>query len=125
MLQMLEPHTALFIAPTGIGKTHLALDLLEAEYKNYFNFIIIICPTLKHNDTFRSRKWFWTEVISIEPGNHLYDWIDKIGNLLAESKTLFLIDDIISNETLHKQRNLLLKLVISGRHKGHSLWLLT
>ena len=28
---MKEPHTALFIAPTGVGKTHLALSLLETE----------------------------------------------------------------------------------------------
>ena len=41
------------------------------------------------------------------------------------SKTLFLIDDIIANETLSKQRQPLLELVISGRHKIHSLWLLT
>ena len=29
MLMMLEPHTVLFVAPAGVGKTHLALDLLE------------------------------------------------------------------------------------------------
>ena len=29
---MKEPHTALFVAPTGLGKTHLALSLLETEY---------------------------------------------------------------------------------------------
>ena len=28
---MKELHTALFIAPTGVGKTHLALSLLENE----------------------------------------------------------------------------------------------
>ena len=61
----------------------------------------------------------------IEPGNHLYDCIEKIGNLLAGSKTLFLIDDIIADETLDKRRNSLLDLAISGRYKGHSLWLLT
>ena len=43
---MKEPHTALFVAPTGVGKTHLALDLLESEYKAHFDFIVIICPTL-------------------------------------------------------------------------------
>ena len=57
---MKEPHTALFVAPTGVGKTHLALSLLEAEYRNH-----------------------------------------------------------------HKRRQPLLELVISGRHRGHSLWLLT
>ena len=34
---MKEPHTALFIASTGVGKTHLALSLLETEYRNHFN----------------------------------------------------------------------------------------
>ena len=82
---------------------------------------------LKHNETYSSQKWVWTdpEVILIEPGNHLYGWIEKIGNLLAGSKTLFLIDDIIADETLDKRRQPLLELVISGRHKKHLLWLLT
>ena len=53
---MKEPHTALLVAPTGVGRTHLALNLLKKEYKNYFDFIIIICLTLKHNETYRSRK---------------------------------------------------------------------
>ena len=44
---MKEPHTALFVAPTGAGKTHLALSLLETEYRNHFDFIEIICATLK------------------------------------------------------------------------------
>ena len=67
---MKEPHTALFVAPAGVGKTHLALDLLEKEYKNHFHFIIIICPTLRHNETYRSREWFWTNphIILVEPG---------------------------------------------------------
>ena len=58
---MKEPHTALFVAPAGVGKTHLTLDLLEKEFKNYFDFIIIICPTLKHNEAYRSQKWVWTD----------------------------------------------------------------
>ena len=65
------------------------------------------------------------EVILIKPGNSLYGWIEKMGNLLAGSKTLFLIDDIIADETLDKRRQPLSELVISGRHKEHSLWLLT
>ena len=51
--------------------------------------------------------------------------IEKISNLLAGSKTLFLIDDIIANEALDKRRQPLLELAISGRHRQHSLWLLT
>ena len=51
--------------------------------------------------------------------------IEKISNLLAGSTTLFLIDDIIADETLDKPRQPLLELAISGRHSGQSLWLLT
>ena len=122
-----EPHTALFVAPTGVGKTQLALDLLQSEYFNHFDFIIIICPTLAHNETYKSRGWVWTdpEVIPIEPGNNLHYLIEKISKLLAGSKTLFLIDDIIANEALNKCCQLLLELAISGRHRNLSLWLLT
>ena len=51
--------------------------------------------------------------------------IEKISNLLTGDKTLFLIDDIIADETLDKRRQPLLELAISGRHRGHSAWLLT
>ena len=54
---MKEPYTALFIAPTGVGKPHLALSLLENEYRNYFDFNVIICPTLRYNSTYKSQGW--------------------------------------------------------------------
>ena len=94
---MKEPHTALFVAPTGVGKTHLALSLLETEYRKYFNFIVIICPTLRYNSTYKNRNWVSNDpdVIPIEPGNQLYYVIEKISNLLIGDKTLFLIDDIM------------------------------
>ena len=124
---MKELHTALFIAPTGVGKTHLALSLLETVYRNNFNFIVIICPTLSYNSTYKTRGWVWNDpdVIPIEPGNNLYYLIEKISNLLTGSTTLFLIDDIIADETLNKRHQPLLELAILGRHRGHSLWLLT
>ena len=105
-------HTALFVSPTGVGKTHLALSLLENEYRNHFDFIIIICPTLRYNSTYKSRSWVWNDpdVIPIEPGNQLYYLTEKINNLLTGDKTLFLIDDIIADETLNKCRQPLLEI---------------
>ena len=75
---MKEPHTALFVAPTGVGKMQIALNLLENEYRNHFDFIIIICPTLAHNSTYKSQGWVWNDpdVIPIEPGNQLYYLIE-------------------------------------------------
>ena len=110
-----------------VGKTHLALSLLENEYRNHFNVIVIICPTLRYNSTYKSRDWVWndSEVIPKEPGNQLYYLIEKISNLLAGSTTLFLIDDIIADETLDKPCQPLLESAISRRYRAHSLWLLT
>ena len=50
-------------------------------------------------------------------GNNIYYLIEKISNLLAGDKTLFLIDDIIADETLDKRHQPLLKLAILGRHR--------
>ena len=120
---MTEPHTALFVAPTRVGKTHLALSLLETEYRNHFDFIVIICPTLRCNSTYKNQSWVWNDpdIVPIEPRNNLYYLIEKISNLLTGDKTLFLIDDIIADETLDKHRQPLLQLAISGRHRGHFL----
>ena len=108
-------------------KTHLALSLLENEYRNHFDFIVIICPILRYNSTYESRGWVWNDpdVIPIEPENNLYYLIEEISNLLAGSVTLFLIDDIIADEALDNCCQLLLGLAISRRHRAHSLWLLT
>ena len=50
--------------------------------------------------------------------------IEKLSSLLSGEKTLFIVDDVIADETLDKRRNPLLELAISGRHRQHSLWLL-
>ena len=44
--------------------------------------------------------------------------------MLRLSKVLFIIDDIIANESLEKRRQSLLELAILGRHRSHYLWLL-
>ena len=122
-----EQHTVFFVAPIGEGKMHLALNLLKTEYRNHFDFIIIICPTLVHNQMYKSRGWVRTDpdIIHIEPDNNLYYLIEKISNRLTGSKTLILIDDIIADEALDKLHQPLLGLAISRRHRAHSLWLLT
>ena len=72
---ILEQHTALSVAPTGVEKIHLALDLLEHMFFNNFDYAIIFCTTLQYNAMYRSRKWFSTHpyIIPIEPGDCSYD----------------------------------------------------
>ena len=121
-----DPYTTTFTGPTGCGKTHLVLDLIEKESNKHFDYIIIICPTLRWNKTYHSKDWIKNEdkVWLIEPKNKLYKWTEKLWQLLAHSETLFIIDDIVADEGLHKRRQPLLQLAISGRHRGHYVWLL-
>ena len=107
----------------GLRKTHLVLDLIEKECNKRFDYITIISPTLWWNKTYHSKAWIENDdnVWLVE----LYQWIEKLLRLLARSETLFLIDDIITDEDLDKKRQSLLELAISGRHHDHYLWLLT
>ena len=72
-------------------------------------------------DSIENDEKFWF----IEPKDRVYWWIEKFSELLASSKTLFIIDDITSDESLDKMTQSLLELAMSGRHRDHYLWLLT
>merc|ERR1711911_23242 len=127
MRYMMDGHAALFIGPTGCGKSARVAKLLENEYKSHFDFIVIICSTLRWNKTYRERRWFWNDpsVILIVPRKNLFKWVEKMGTLLSTYKTPFLLDDVIADNALDRKRNALIDFAISGRHKSHSLWFLT
>ena len=122
-----KSHTTIFTGPTGCGKTHLVLDLIEKEYTKHFAYIVIICPTLRWNKTYHFKDWIKNDdkVWLIEPKDKPYQWIEKFSQLLARSETLFIIDVIIGDESVDKRRQPLLELAISGRHRDYYLWLLT
>lgn len=122
-----SPHTCIFTGPTSCGKTQLVLNLLGNEYKKHYHNIVILCSTLKWNTTYLERASLWKDdyVFLIDPGNELFEWVQKLLSLLAGEETLFVVDDMIADENLDKKRQPLLELAISGRHRKHSLWLLT
>ena len=121
-----KPHTVIFTGQTGSRKTHLVLELIEKEYNKHFDYIIIICPTLRDNVTYHAREFIKNDdkVWLVDPKDNLYQWTKKLSELLRFLEVLFIIDDIIANESLDKRRQPLLELSISGRHRGYYLWLL-
>ena len=122
-----QAHTAIFSGPTSCGKTQKVLDFIEEEYKHHFENIVILCPTLRWNKTYLERSWIWKNdyIFVFEPRRNLFKLIEKLSSLFSGEETLFIVDDMISDETLDKKRQPLLELAISGRHRQHSLWLLT
>ena len=122
-----EPHTAIFSGVMGCGKTKLVLDLLETYYLNHYEYIIILCSTLRHNRTYIDRVWIKTDqdIWLVEPKENLNKWIEILSLLLIDRATLFILDDLIADESLNKRRTSLLDLGISCRHRNHSMWFLT
>ena len=117
-----KPHTALFIPQIACGKTHLVLDLIEKEYKKHFDYIVFICPTLReNNETYHAREWIKNDdkvwLVDFTKDN-LCQCFKKLSELLRFLEVLFIIHDIIANESLEKKRQFLLELSISGRHRG-------
>ena len=121
-----EPHTAIFTFQTGCGKTHLVVELIENHYNKHFDYIVIICPTLLENSTYHAKDWIKNDdkVWLVEPKHNLYQWIQKLFELLRFLEVLFIIDDTTADKDLDKRRQPLIELSISGRHRSHYLWLL-
>ena len=114
-----EPHSIIFTGLTCCGKTNHVLDLIEKEYNKHFDYIIVICPTLGWYKTYyQAMEWIKNDEKAwlVEPKHTLFHWIEKLSELLARSETLFIIDDIIVDESLDKKRQSLLELATSSRH---------
>ena len=121
-----KSYTAIFIGQAGCRKTHLVLELIENHYKKHFDYIVITCPTLRENKTYHAKEWIKNDdkVWLVDSKDSLYQWIKKLSELLRFLEALFMIDDIIANESLDERRQPLLELFVSGRHRGHYLWIL-
>ena len=122
-----EAHTAIFCGPTSCGKSKKAIELLQNEYLHHFEYIVILCPTLRDNKTYQECVPLWEDddVFLINPKDQLLEYIEKFSNRFRGFETLFIVDDAISDKHLDEKRTKLLELAISGRHRGHSLWLLS
>ena len=110
------------------GKTELLFRLLETLYKNHFELIIILCPTILDNKTNLSRKWILDDknvFIVCDVEGKLNEWIKLFKNTLKGHQTLFIINDCSTEDEINKKRDALSELAFSSRHRDHSLWVLT
>jgi GTPase SAR1 family protein len=122
-----ELHCSLICGQTGCGKTIFVLDLLQTVYRNHFEHIVIFCPTLKYNKSYRERKFIWSddEIYVVDPSNKLSECLEYFYRLFEGTNTLFIIDDCSAERDIVKKGNTLAKLTFSGRHAGISIWILT
>ena len=98
---------------TACGKTEFLLRLLETVYKNHFEFIVILCPTILDNKTYLSRKWILDDkniFIVCDMDRKLNEWIKLFKNTLKGPQTLFIIDDCSAEGKINKKRDALSEL---------------
>jgi hypothetical protein len=122
-----DPHAALVCGQTGCGKTVFLLDLLEGPYRGIFRHIVILCPTVRHNKTYQSRPWIWSdpEVYIVDPGERLHDYLRAFYQTFSGEPTLYVVDDCSALKALTKKKDMLSELAFSGRHAEQSIWVLT
>ena len=122
------PFNMLISGITGCGKTHYVLDLLETKFRNKFDYIIIICPTINYNRTY-GRKF-------LQSDPHVYvlainGKLDEILNALITvfkdptEQTLFIIDDCANLYDTKLKATALTALAFHGRHFNLSTWVIT
>ena len=81
-----DPHTTIFPGPTKCGKIHLVLNLIEKEYNKHFDYIIIICLTLRYNKTYHSKEWIKNDdkVWLVEPPKYIIHQTLRNNKLVSE-----------------------------------------
>jgi hypothetical protein len=127
-LLIFEPHNMLVSGVTNCGKTHFILKLLETEYKNKFENIVLFCPTYFYNTTY-NKNWIYGDknVIIINPKAVEKD-LNTILKFAIEtfkgSNTLFIIDDCANLHDAKKKASELCYLAFSGRHYKITTWVL-
>ena len=133
-----KAHSAIICGSTGSGKSVFVLDLLENDYRNFFKYIIIVCPTWRYNKAYLNRKWLFNDpehIFLVDPSELLPKSDDPLNDTLKvffenygkldDSHVLFLIDDCSSQKGMTKKKRMLSELAFSGRHLNCSVWILT
>ena len=116
-------HSATICRQTGCGKKVFILDLQEGPYRGFFQHIVVLCPTVRHNKTYKQCPWIWTdpEVYLLDPGERLHDYLREFYHVFMGEPTLYIIDDCSASTALTKKKDML---AFSGRHAEQSVWVL-
>ena len=122
-----KPFNMIIVGMTVCGKTKYLLDFLEKEYKNYFEYIFLICPTFEWNKTYENWKYDKDEnfiTIPCDQDNVEY-WLKFVVEFSKGTKSLVILDDCASGQSVKNRTSELVKLEFSARHYNLSVVVIT
>ena len=125
-----KPELTLIVGPSGCGKTYTLLrEVLELEL-NKFDFVVIVCPTLSINTTYREWKYISSEqVYEIEVPSVRLElvlvYLIQVCEGCKPIRMAIVVDDMSSGTEQHKSSGPLSTIAFSGRHYGISLFLVS
>ena len=112
------------------------LNLLELEYKDVLENIVILCPTIQWKKHIKNRRWIGdvknpkdkritiVDQITLDGKEMLQELLRMIFNKYAGSPTLYIIDDCSAKKELTK-KDMFSQLAFSGRHAEQSVWVIS
>ena len=123
----MSAHSALECGQTGCGKTVFILNLLEGPYRGFFRHIVVLCPSIEHNKTYKQCPWLWTdpEVYVLDPVSAFMITCGPSTWCLRASQHFFIIDDCSATKALTQKEDMLSELAFSSRHADISVWVLS
>ena len=121
------PFHCIITGPTNCGKTEYLVSKLRGSFRRVFEYIILICPTYIHNETYRGfaqgdKRFF---VFCPQDDEEIQQLLQDCKIVFSNTNTLIILDDCAVTKELKKRSNEFIKLAFSGRHEGLSVWVLT
>ena len=117
----------IIVGMTTCGKTHYLLNMLEKEYKNHYDYIFIVCPTLEDNKTYQQWKYLADPDVYALPvaQDNVENILREITHFAKNTNSLIILDDCASSNDVKNRMSELVRLGFSGRHTGLSTIVLT
>ena len=90
----------IIVGMTACGKTHYLLEMLEKEYKNHFDYIFIVCPTLEDNKTYQNWKYLKDFDVFKLPCHHneVEEILRQIVTFAKNTNSLVILDDCAASK---------------------------
>ena len=88
--------------------------------------MILLCPTLTFNETYKGFAEEDIDFFVLTPDQHHIDDLLKIVSFVfEETNSLIILGDCTASRDVKRRTNELVNLAFSARHKGLSVWVIT